>query len=253
MNDWYQDGTAQVERWVKAGLLAALLVLLLSAPARAHRPLFADGRGSDPGSALSVPNATVSYVLYAQLPQQAPVFWFALDVSRPVDVPLQLAVPDGVDWRELELVLALYPPGWKERLEEPGAAMPPPLPEHPAEAADDEPFIVRPRGDAQLFHEHVTGTKSWILAETQVTLSEPGTYYGVVYDAAGRGGKVWIAVGERERFTWRDLWRLPKLVRDVRRFHGLAGHPAWMWVAAGAFLAAPPAAGWLAGRGKGQR
>src|SRR5690606_41216641 len=85
---------------------------------------------------------------------------------------------------------------------------------------------------ARHFSEPFTGTRSWILAETRVALPEPGTYYAVVYDRARRGGRVWLALGDREDFGWRDILRLPGWIRAVRRFHREPGLPPWMWGAA---------------------
>lgn len=229
-------------------VLAFLFIGLVSQSAHAHKPLFADGQGMSPGTALHVPDPTVSHVLYAELPADSPSFWFTFDASRPGRIPIQLAVPDGTPGEEMELAVVLYPPDWKARIESAGTSpSSPPGLDTPPGAQEDGPVVIRPGQKPEFFHEHVTGTKSWILADTEVDLPEAGTYYGVVHDFSGRGGKIWVAVGRRERFTWRDVWRLPRLISDVRRFHGEPGRPSWMWVAAGVFVAIPPATG-LVGR-----
>jgi hypothetical protein len=48
-----------------------------------------------------------------------------------------------------------------------------------------------------------------------------GTYYLVAASSGSSCGKVWVAVGTREAFSWRDITSLPATVRSVRVFHEL--------------------------------
>jgi len=73
--------------------------------------------------------------------------------------------------------------------------------------------------------------------ELRVQLPSAGTYYGAVFDVRGQEGKLWVALGEREVFTWRDLPRLFQWIRKARAFHELSGWPRWMGVAGGGILA----------------
>ena len=88
-------------------VLAFLFIGLVSQSAHAHKPLFADGQGMSPGTALLVPDPTVSHVLYAELPADSPSFWFTFDAPRPGRIPIQLAVPDGTPGEEMELAVVL--------------------------------------------------------------------------------------------------------------------------------------------------
>src|SRR5690606_8825459 len=87
--------------------------------------------------------------------------------------------------------------------------------------------------------------------ELRVQLPSAGTYYGAVFDVRGQEGKLWVALGERAVFTWRDLPRLFQWIRKARAFHELSGWPRWMGVAGGGILALAVTAAvlvrWLAG------
>lgn len=211
--------------WVAFVCVVGVLVVVLSGPASAHRPLFSGDGGGSPETAVRVPDPTVSHVLYFELTDETPHFWFVFDLEHPSRLPVQLAVPAGVGSRNTEPVV---------RIERPVGAEPPVA-------------VVRSAGAPERFDEPVTGTSSWIVADTEVELPH-GTYYGVVVDESGRGGKFWVAVGRRESFTWRDVWRLPGVIQAVRRFHEEPGRPPWMWVAGAVFTATPPTLGWLGGR-----
>src|SRR5690606_15242101 len=91
-------------------------------------------------------------------------------------------------------------------------------------------LTVIPTGPPEPFHEPVTGTRSRIVAKTQLRLPAAGTYLAALYDAQGEEGKAWISLGQREGFRWRDIARLPGWIRDVRRFHEVPGLPTWAWI-----------------------
>lgn len=239
----------QKHRFVALGIVL-LLALAVSGPAAAHRPLFAQGRGESPEDAVLIKDPAVSHVVYFELTPEAPYFWFAFASAQFGRVPVQVAVPAPAGRRDARPVLVLYyPDSWAQ-----SAPAPPVTPARLAEDVASRPesaagaTIVRPASDPRVFDEPVTGTTSWIFADTEAPLPDVGTYYGVVYDESGRGGKFWIALGRRERFTWRDVWRLPETIQEVRRFHDVAGRPAWMWAAGGIFVGVPPFIGWMGRR-----
>ena len=201
---------------------------MLSGSVSAHRPLFAGERGDSPETAVRIPDATVSHVLYFELTADEPHFWFVFDVENPGRLPLQVALPVGAGSDDMEPVL---------RIDRRVGSAPEPL-----------VAVVRPSGAAERFDEPVTGTSSWIVADTKVELAHDGSYYGVVMDESGQGGKAWVAIGRRERFSGRDVWGLPGTIQAVRQFHEEPGRPSWMWVAGAVFTATPPTLGWLGGR-----
>lgn len=212
-----------------AAVAAVLLVLGASSPALANRPSFAGSGAPSPGAAVRFSDPSVSRVIYYELTADAPVQWFAVESDRPQELRVQLGVPVGPSQVAGEPALALFGPGLDGRLE--GVAIEPP----PGTSRGG--LAVSANGQPEEFYEPVTGTRSVIVGEARVQLPSAGTYYGAVFDVRGQEGKLWVALGEREVFTWRDLPRLFQWIRKARAFHELSGWPRWMGVAGGGILA----------------
>lgn len=221
-------------------IFAFALIITMPAEVAAHRPLFAGMAAAEPEAAVRINDPTASHVLYAELTASAPYRWFAFDMERPASIKFQLGTPVGSGWESTSPALALLGPGLSGA---PDAAL-----NVPALSERDGMAVLSRSDEERFFDEPVTGTTSWILMDRELTLPEPGTYYGVVFDRSGQGGKYWVGIGERESFTWRDVLRLPGWVQAVRRFHEVPGWPLWMWIAAAVLVAGVIALGWGVGR-----
>lgn len=209
-------------RFISIVSLTIALVLSFPEVTSAHRPLFTNTRAEDPDSAIRIPDPSVSHVIYAELTEESPYKWFVFETDRPLVIPLQLGVPSGVSQGAIRPMVALFGPGWSNLPEELPVPMPP---------GQDVGAITIPLAELpHTFYEPVTGTESQILIDTQVQLPGHGNYYGVVYDANGEEGKVWVSIGSSEGFSWRDVSRLPGWIRAVRRFHEVSGWPRWAWM-----------------------
>lgn len=225
-------------------LLAVATLLFLSVKTAAHRPLFTDSRSGEPESAVRIADPSTSHVIYAALTEAEPVQWFVLQNEKPQKVPLTIGVPSGISADDFRPVIIIFGPETST------------LPEEfpPSPAISDDAIVIRTDGDAEAFYEPITGTHSWILAETEIYLAESGLYYGAVYDPEGREGKLWIGVGRREGFSWRDALRLPGWIRSVRQFHEVPGLPPWAWVGTGCLLVVGIGIGvWLRRRTESKR
>jgi hypothetical protein len=75
------------------------------------------------------------------------------------------------------------------------------------------------------FHEHVTGTRSWILVREDVILPEQGRYYVLGFAASEvdlpEKPKLWLSIGHLERFTLKDIFSIFSWRRYIRSFHEL--------------------------------
>jgi hypothetical protein len=71
----------------------------------------------------------------------------------------------------------------------------------------------------RFFREHFTGTDSWILTGTNVSIGQAGTYHVVTFGPKNQAGKLWVSIGTREVFTLNDWKQFPRWRRLVRRFH----------------------------------
>lgn len=213
------------------------VVLTISPAAYAHRPIIAGSRAPDPESAPRISDPSVSRVLYFELTDQSPVQWLVIENDRPREIPVLLGVPVGKDVGVSNPVLTLFGEGLDDGRDTPQMIEPP-------RGASTGSLTLSRTGDPRDFYEPITGTESLILVDTQLRLPVTGTYFGAVTDAGGGGGKVWVGIGRREGFTWRDVGRLPGWIRDVRRFHQVPGLPRWAWVATIAVATVVAAGGW---------
>ena len=73
--------------------------------------------------------------------------------------------------------------------------------------------------EPRFFHEPFTGTDSWILTSKTVALPKSGRFYVVAFDPKKAGGKLWISVGQKERFGLGDLLNIGQTIKLVRSFH----------------------------------
>lgn len=211
------------------------LAFALPGSAFAHRPLFTNTRADDPDSAIRVFDPAVSHVIYAELTADEPQKWFVFENDQPREIPLQVGVPAAVSQGEIQPVIVFFGPGWPDP--------PTGLPFPPPPGEDVGVITIAMSEHRETFYEPVTGTESFILIDTQLQLSQPGRYYGVVYEANGGDGKVWVGIGKSEGFTWRDVLRLPGWIRSVRQFHEVAGWPRWAWMSALGLVAAAASVG----------
>ncbi|MCA1553346.1 MAG: hypothetical protein LC737_03115, partial [Chloroflexi bacterium] len=69
-----------------------------------------------------------------------------------------------------------------------------------------------------LFDEPFTGTTYWNRQKLNATLPQDGTYTVAVFNARGEVGKYVLAIGEREKFGWRDVLDFPRTRATVREW-----------------------------------
>ncbi len=69
---------------------------------------------------------------------------------------------------------------------------------------------------APVFHESFSNTDYWVRQTLNRPAPRDGTYYLVVFEQGGGGGKYCLAVGQREEFSPGDLLNLPALLDKLR-------------------------------------
>ncbi len=190
-------------------VLPALVVLASGSSAHAHRPTFSDGSAVDADSALEIDDTTVSQVVYHEVTDESPRLWQTFTAEQGGELWVQIGVP-VIDRLE----------GYRPAV----AVLGPGLPEV------DLPFdipnglggvIISTEGvdDPEVFHEHFTNTRSWILAEQTVQLADAGRYDLVAYVPSGEPGKLWVSVGTREVFGVGDVFLAREWTVKAREFH----------------------------------
>lgn len=215
--------------WGRVLLITLLALIGITSVAHANRPYFAGSAAAGPQSAVRFPDPSVSRVIYYELTAQAPVQWFAIENDQPQELQLQVGVPAGLSREGADPVIVLFGPGLAGDVQEIAIA--------PPQGTGSGAVVLSRQGSPERFYEPVTGTESLILGEARVTLPSRGTYYGAVYDAQGQQGKLWVGLGQREVFTWRDVPRFPSWIQKARAFHEVPGWPRWVWFAGAALLA----------------
>ncbi len=192
------------------------MLLPFIASALAHQPYVVGDDASCSDAAFVVEDPEVSIVVYAEPTCEAPEVWLTVDAAPGDEIYFQLGIPvaDSVeDWRpRIALVAAGLP----------DADLGFPLPEGTGA------LVYTPEGEPQRFDEPFSGTSSWILVEERVVLPEGGPAWLVAFQPDGTVARLWVAVGDIERFDQADWERIADLMDDVRAFHGIddSGVPA---------------------------
>lgn len=192
------------------------MLLPFIASALAHQPYVVGDDASSSDAAFVVEDSEVSIVVYAEPTCDASEVWLTLDAAPGDEIFFQLGIPvaDSLeDWRPR---IALVAPGL------PDADVGFPLPEGTGA------LVYTPEGEPQRFDEPFSGTSSWILVEERVVLPEGGPAWLVAFQPDGTVARLWVAVGDIERFDQADWERIADLMDDVRAFHGIddSGVPA---------------------------
>jgi hypothetical protein len=185
------------------------MAILVSVGAFAHRPSAIGGTFDGPAEAIRVTDPDVSQVVYGDVSVAHPSLWVAVAVAAATDLYIQLGVPALERLRTFRPQMAIVGPGL------PSLALPFAVPT----GMGGYLVVTSSVADGAFFHEPVTDTDSWILAEPTVRLPTAGTYYVVVWSSGIVDGKAWVAVGQREAFGWKDIVTLRKTINAVRAFH----------------------------------
>jgi len=181
-----------------------------------HRPIEAEEPPDRYQRALRIDRPDVSQVYYGALSVERPQVWFRFEVEENQKIYFSVGIPFIERLRGYRPAVALIGPG----LEKSGL--------DPDQLTFETPningvAIYTSDGEPRFFHEHVTGTDSWILIEVTQTLPRSGTYYLVAYTQMDPrpGDKLWLTMGRKERFTLRDLFTFGRWKREIRAFHEL--------------------------------
>lgn len=207
----YKDLSETAKSMFHDSLRAAMVILCLSASAWAHKPIFSSKSGLDPNTALSFSDPNVSQVVYRVLPKGGQV-WTTVTASANFELYVQMGIPVLERQKTFRPSLAVIGPGWDE---------------------PNVPFSI-PQGlgavridtgsrEPRFFHEPFTGTDSWILVTQTITLPQSGRFYIAAFDPNDEGGKLWLAVGKKEKFGIFDLLKMGTIKKRVRSFHEVDG------------------------------
>lgn len=185
------------------------LTVLMPLAAFGHRPIFTDDAATGPETAVRFADPSISQVVYREITEKTPQIWLAFTAPEDFELFVQIGVPVLERLKDFRPNLALVGPGL------PQAELPFAVPEGMGAIVLSTKEVTEPR----FFHEHFTGTDSWILRSETVRLPAAGQYYLVAFSPEGQTGKLWVAIGTRESFSPLDMLRFPIWRAKVRKFH----------------------------------
>jgi len=200
---------------MKTALSAGILILGMIAAVQVygHRPIESEQPPDHHEHALTIDRPEVSQVYYGALNVDRPQVWFRFHGRKDQQIYFSVGVPAIERLKGYRPEIALIGPGFG------GSAFDTAL---PFDVPDGQGVqIYTGEGKPRFFHEHFTGTDSWIHIEITRTLPANGDYYLVAYtpDNPKPGDKLWLTMGTKERFKFRDLFTFRRWKRDIRRFH----------------------------------
>ena len=175
-------------------LISMVLTMILCGMAHAHRPVFSEKTATDPNTAVLITKPNISQVIYREITEDAKQVWLAFDADKGFELFIQIGVPVLERLRDFRPAMLVIGPDLPEN------TLGIDLPRETGVKAFQTDSIKKPR----FFHEHFTGTDSWILRSETVVLPSSGRYYVVAYVPSGEKGKLWLSVGKKEVFGLAD-------------------------------------------------
>jgi len=198
----------------RALLALALAVALLLAGARrveAHKPVFPQGANHTPGQALPVADVAISWAFYTRLGAGHVADYYRFEARRGQTLYAQIVIPRLARYVGFGPGLALVGPGLPRPA---GGRQAVAIP-----AGMGLQTLLPTRAQmltAPVFHESFSNTDYWVRQTLNRPAPRDGTYYLVVFEQGGGGGKYCLAVGQREEFSPGDLLNLPALLGKLR-------------------------------------
>jgi len=191
--------------------LALALPVLVWFPQQlhAHRPVFVKHAATSADTAIPLTEPHVSQVVYREITKRSSEIWLSFKVPEDFDLHIQIGVPVIDRLKKFRPAMAVVGPGLPSE----------DLPFKTPKATGAKVFTTSKVSKPRLFHEHFTGTRSWILRSEKVPLGKAGRYYLVAYSPTKQTGKLWVAIGKKESFKaehWRQFLTWRKL---IRKFH----------------------------------
>jgi hypothetical protein len=193
----------------KLPVISGVLVVILCSVTQAHRPVFSERAATDPKTAVLIKQPAISQVIYREITDDAKQVWLSFDANEGFELFIQIGVPVLEHLKEFRPAMLVVGPGL------PDVNLPFELPERIGAKTFPTDAIEEPR----FFHEHFTGTDSWILRSDTVAIPKSGRYYVVAYVPSGEKGKLWLSVGKKESFGLAEWIKFGEWKKKIREFH----------------------------------
>lgn len=182
---------------------------ILCIEAQAHRPIFSEKSTTSPESAVIITEPDVSQVIYREITENTPQVWLAFNANEGFELFIQIGIPVLDRLKNFRPAMMVIGPGLPKgdfQVEIPNGM-------------GGKSFSTDDVKEPRFFHEHFTGTDSWILRSETIILPNSGRYYVVAYVPSQGYGKLWLSVGKKEVFGAADLTKFSEWKKRIRRFH----------------------------------
>ncbi len=189
--------------------LLPISFIFLSSPILAHKPVEDPGNATSAALAVIINDPDISQVIYHEVKKDSTQLWLTFEAKKDYELYLSIGVPVIERLKTYRPALALIGPGLPDIK----------LPFGKPSGLGALVFYTDSVATPKFFHEPITGTDSWILLEKHVTLGATGRYYVVAFSPEMKPGKLWVAIGEAERWGFGDIFKLPSISAEVRKFH----------------------------------
>jgi len=181
----------------------------------AHKPSYADGGNGELETAHAIDNIDISMVLYKENTCESPQTWLTFTSTQPgQQLFVQLGLPQLERLRERRPTVAVMAPGLPS-VSQTSTSLPFIVPD----GFGVEVFDTADVSDGRPFFEFFTGTKSWIMHESHLTLPQMGQGYVVAWFPDNTSGKLWVAIGETEDFSEDDFALASYWIEKTQAFH----------------------------------
>jgi hypothetical protein len=193
---------------IRKSYISILFLFVLTESVLAHKPIWSAKPAIDPNTAITLIDPNISQVVYRSLPAGPNQVWTTLTAHEKFKLYVQIGVPVIERLKHFRPNLAVVGPGLQK------SNLPFKIPTNYGVTVIDTNSV-----EPRFFHEPFTGTDSWILESKTIELPQSGTFYVVAFDPKQSGGKLWISVGQKEKFGLADLLNMGQTIKLVRGFH----------------------------------
>jgi hypothetical protein len=196
--------------WTRIVLMMIFFLAMTATAAEAHSPIFltpvpTEGVQQRP----PIDNPEKSWAIYGRLGPGEAVDVIPVQGWAGRRLKLQVLVPRRDDLAEYRPELVLIGPGLTGQV-------PPGFPVRPGEG--EGALVVPTPNEPRVFDEEFTKTSYRVWGEYDGKFPATGTYRLAVWDPAGKGGTYTAALGFKEQFGIRDLFRFPRIRREVQQW-----------------------------------
>jgi enterochelin esterase-like enzyme len=190
-------------------LISIVFSLILCHTAHAHRPIFSERVATEPNTAVLINQPNISQVIYREITEDAKQVWLGFDAEEGFRLFVQIGIPVLEHLKDFRPAMLVVGPGLPENNLEID------LPKDMGAKYFTTDSIKEPR----FFHEHFTGTDSWILRSEDLILPKSGRYYVVAFVPSKQKGKLWLSIGRKEVFGLKEWAQFGKWKKRIRKFH----------------------------------